>query len=73
MTEALTDRWAPTPSGWVEVAALIDDDEAGEHWRAMVEPARETIGDQACTALDDALARAAAAVPDAGWSPPGSC
>lgn len=48
--------WVPTPPGWVEVAAFTDDARALEHWQEMVEPARETIGDQAADALYETLA-----------------
>lgn len=37
--------WVPTPPGWVEVAAFATEERARAHWRAMVEPVREEIGD----------------------------
>ncbi|TNC18622.1 hypothetical protein FHE66_06175 [Georgenia sp. 311] len=37
--------WVPTPPGWVEIAAFDSDARAEQHWRDMVEPAREYLGD----------------------------
>lgn len=39
--------WVPTPPGWVEIAAFDTDARAEQHWRTMVEPARQHLGDEA--------------------------
>lgn len=44
-TTAPKQFWVPTPPGWVEIAAFDTDARAEAHWRDMIEPAREHLGD----------------------------
>ncbi|WP_454085003.1 hypothetical protein [Georgenia sp. Marseille-Q6866] len=58
--------WVPTPPGWVEIAAFDTDARAEAHWRDMIEPAREHLGDGPTDHLYVGLREARAAVAGTG-------
>lgn len=58
--------WVPTPPGWVEIAAFDTGARAEAHWRDMIEPAREHLGDGPTDHLYLGLREARAAVARSG-------
>ncbi|PYF99947.1 hypothetical protein SAMN05216184_105191 [Georgenia satyanarayanai] len=65
-TAAQKQFWVPTPPGWVEIAAFDTDARAEAHWRDMIEPAREHLGDGPTDHLYLGLREARAAVARSG-------